>query len=574
MPNAGMRRLAWTIWVLILAASAASAQMPYGISPLRLEIQVRPGGVGEGKIKIHSLSGTEPLRMPFEIRSIMQSRQGLVRLAEEGDLVPRPCVDWLKASPEAVDLRPREIREVTVRVVAPRSARGTYCAALVTNPEPRKTKPAQVAEGSDVVVGMVFRVAVVVDITVIGPTPTQSCQLTGATLTHVTTGEGVQARESTAAVVTARNAGETAMRVRPRITVSSDKSGRPVRIWSGTSEPVRIYPEAERDITVDTGRLWPGGKYDIRVMLEAEGSRVADEETTVELPQPTGGTVAQLGDIPLQITPQFSQLDVRPGMSRTMLVNVANLADVAARLRVQPLMPNEIKTLINRSGGEVPSFSCDEWLEVQPAEFELAPGRSRKVRILARVPQDATGSYYARLLFQATDPSDTIHVQAETLAWVATPGQVTRQAELGPLQVAAVGGSKYTAKVTLSNTGNIHFEPKASVAVLGIMGGALAATPMTSDKPLVLRSAETTLAGELDLKSLDNGDYDLKCVVTLGEKEVLSTAAVLRVSWDRGQQQVSLVAPKADGGAEPGPAPSPEATTASAPPLAAVDGNP
>ncbi len=578
MRTAGTAPLRWATCLWFLASSVASAQIPYGLSPLRLEIQVRPGGVGEGRITVRSHSRTDALPMPFEIRPFVQDRQGMVRLGDPEDEVPRSCVDWISVIPTAVVLRPGETREVKIRVAAPPDARGTYCAVFLTSPAPVDGKPAKTAEGADVVVGVVFRIAAVIDITVVGPTPSQSCQLTGGALKHVTVGKGAEARQSTAVVLTASNTGETVLRVRPKVTVLCDVGGRPMRVWSGTREPVRIYPAAERDITLDTGRLWPGGTYDIHATLDSEGSQIASRELAAELPEPAGGTVAQVGDIPLEITPSFARLDARPGATRTLVVTVRNLADFPARLRVQALVPSEIRSLVSRSGGEAPSFSCDAWLEVQPAEFELAPGRSRNVRVLARVPEDAEGSYYARLLFEGSDLTDTLHVQRETLAWVATPGQVTREAKLGSPELAALGGTTYTVKLSLRNIGSIHFEPKGSVSVVGVMGDALATAPMTSDKPLVLRHAETTMAGNLDLKTLSNGDYDLKCVVALGDEATAAAAALLRVNWDGGKQRVTLVAPEGEpstGTAVPVPEPAASAQTPGAgPPPAGSDAEP
>jgi len=557
---AGLLGLVW-----LLAASSAWAQMPYGITPLSVAIDVRPGGTREAKISVHSLSTKDTLRMPFEIRPLVQTRSGTMRLGEAGEQVPRACVDWLQAAPGQIELKPREVREIAVRATAPRDARGTYLAALLTNPEPVKGKPQNVAEGTSVAINMVFRVAVVIEINIVGPTPARSCEVSEAQLRHVTLGKDPEARHITAAVVTARNTGETAMRLRPKLSVYADRNGRPTRLWSTTGEVGRLHPGVEADFILDTGRLWPGGKYQIRATLDSDGSQVASAEFETDLPQPTGGTVSELGDIPLQITPDVAHLDTRPGSNRAVLIKVANVSEITAHVNIAALMPNEIKSQMSRSADDLANYSCDEWVELQPAEFDLPPGRSRNVRMLARVPADAQGSYYARLLIKARDPSDTIHVQTETLAWISTPGEVTRQAELGPLQVSSLGGSRYDVTASLLNTGTIHLEPKASVSVLAVMETPVAGAQMTTDKPLLLRSAETTLAGSLDLRALRDGDYDLKCVVALAEGHSLTGTAVIRVKWDGGRQDVSLVVPGAEeaadgaeGGADAPAAPAPE----------------
>jgi len=54
----------------------------------------------------------------------------------------------------------------------------------------------------------------------------------------------------------------------------------------------------------------------------------------------------------------------------------------------------------------------------------------------------------------------------------------------------------------------------------------------------------------LDLRALNDGDYDLKCVVALGDSGETATAvAPIHIKWDHGQQQVTLSAPKGEAAA-------------------------
>jgi len=52
------------------------------------------------------------------------------------------------------------------------------------------------------------------------------------------------------------------------------------------------------------------------------------------------------------------------------------------------------------------SCSCSEWITINPAEFVLAPGEVKEIRVTFEIPSESTGGYWSVIFFEGKPPEE------------------------------------------------------------------------------------------------------------------------------------------------------------------------
>jgi P pilus assembly chaperone PapD len=269
-----------------------------------------------------------------------------------------------------------------------------------------------------------------------------------------------------------------------------------------------------------------------------------------------------LGRCSISIMPMESQIKVsRPGARLTNDIEVYNSGD--APIHVSTSVMDWTMTLSGQKqfqeAGTQP-LSCAKWIQVNPVEFSLLPGKSMRVRYSATTPADITQEHWAMIFFtaravpKAGDNRFALNVQTRMGCKVLlTPalkaplqGKITGMAlqtlpapasqppavgatpvAVSPVSLEAPGAAANTSpliskvKVTFVNPNPVSVRLNGTVEARSADGVLIAKGEIMPAKALMLVGATRELWAQFD-KPLPPGDYQIKAAIDYGGKELVS----------------------------------------------------
>jgi hypothetical protein len=346
---------------------------------------------------------------------------------------------------------------------------------------------------------------------------------------------------TTTAALRIVNRGRTFSRVRGTLRVERQSNG----VW----RPVTTVDIAERGIipgvTLELGddlhRRLPSGTYRLHGELYVDGRRVAPLEKEVSFVGDPGAT-ALAYDTALELTPQFVDMDVSPGATRTTVVRIENPGEAPINVTMSVATP---KALAGMELGDVKGddYSAAPWTAIRPSQFTIAPGLWQNVRVISTVP--TTGAtepnYYADLILDgayadgqsAGETHSTVHLANHA-------GKSAVDGAINQLQLAE--GDKpgtFVVQTRLVNTGNVDVNPVMRAYVLDAQGHSAGSVVLSGDEGPLLPLGQRTFSGEIELGALQPGDYALHATADLAAGKTTEAQEVM---------QVAAGEPDADGG--------------------------
>jgi hypothetical protein len=202
---------------------------------------------------------------------------------------------------------------------------------------------------------------------------------------------------------------------------------------------------------------------------------------------------AQEGQVELAIRPidqtgQFFDVTMRPGETRTLEVELANVGDAAIAARTYAA---DVYTIINGGFGarlrDEPQTGTTLWLDYATDVLQLPAGEGIRRTFDVAVPADAEpGEYITSLVLENDEP---IHgggdvavdqvVRQATAVVVTVPGPREPALAIGAARHKVVADKSVVA-VALENTGNVRLRPVAEFVLLDGAGAEVsrASVPM------------------------------------------------------------------------------------------------
>ena len=113
--------------------------------------------------------------------------------------------------------------------------------------------------------------------------------------------------------------------------------------------------------------------------------------------------------------------------------------------------------------------SCSPWITINPAEFTLAPGEVKEIRVTFEVPPESKGGYWSVIFFEGKPPETeewtplvklTGRVGITTYLDVA--GTTLKEAEIKKMELEESG----KLKIEIENNGNIWLRPKVTYWIM------------------------------------------------------------------------------------------------------------
>jgi hypothetical protein len=391
-------------------------------------------------------------------------------------------------------------------------------------------------------VGVVIRVALGLRINVGGRAPVEKAEVREVELMEL---KPEERHPTTGVRVSLANLGETLLDMAPQVVILKKKGEQLTRVWSGLAEKVEVFPTAEVEYTVDTGRRLPGGEYLVRTEAMCLRRRLHYKELTLTLQSPLEGRLIS-GELPVSMSPGLMEIDVRSGALRTASATIQNDGDTPIQVDLTVQEPKQLAILRQRYR-LTREYSCHPWTTVTPPELTVLPHRSRRVKVAVEVPRDAAGSYYARLVADYNDPELHASGQTDSLIWAITPGAAQYGATLGAMQIAQEGEGKYAFTVPISNTGTVHFIPQGHLELREASQNVVRSGDFKCEDDMVLRDATSQLTASLDLATLPAGTYTVRASVTLDKSvQPVTAEATITVQWTEGAQEIRLTLPQTE----------------------------
>ena len=112
--------------------------------------------------------------------------------------------------------------------------------------------------------------------------------------------------------------------------------------------------------------------------------------------------VAMAGACSIEVSPLTLELQIDAGRAHTGTIQITNTAEATEHVRAYcqdwALKPDGVVVFV--AAGQLPG-SASAWVQLMPAEFDLAPNQTQQVRYTIRVPADVAGEARTVVVFEA-----------------------------------------------------------------------------------------------------------------------------------------------------------------------------
>lgn len=457
-----MRTSFWRVMVvaliLVLASCGDAFAMTRGpsleIDPLVMERRVAPGSELIYEITIENHDQLASVTLEAEVFDIREDIRGAYALVPLGT-TPYSLSRWITISPSKFTIPPGGSQEIRVSVSVPRGiAGGRYGAVGVTTAMPTSAAPGDALVASTVR----FRMASFIELVVTGSMPRMEAyaEYFDVSLSRDHPELRVQVGDNALVFAAAvRNEGNVHVVANGRLTIST-MDGRTVAQFPLGGGRGVIIPGATVELRSVIRAALPPGEYRARAVIDygtrrpvvANTTFVVAEDTVVA--DETHGTELQK----FAVLPDQVDMTLRPGSMRSAVLEVVNRGEDELVLtgQVLPLAYDAVGVLLpseDRAGGL-------EWVTISPQQIRIRPGMSTRVRVTARAPRDASGSYYADIVFSSEGPGLQTESGSSLLIFVGdSDADIVRR---GTVEIGAVvtEGDTLSADVWFVNEGNVH----------------------------------------------------------------------------------------------------------------------
>jgi hypothetical protein len=267
--TASARAASIALLLMLVASSRLAAQISVEASPLRVEMQGKPGGSTTQAVTLTNV-GQETVRVRTTLSDWYLSRDGAPQFEEPAQERPFTASSWVRFAPPEFVLKPGEQGTVRFTVQLPLTVEpGGYRTGLLFDFSPEGRAVSERARQ----VNVKSRIATLIYVHV--GQPPVNVELTALRVRAIP--------EETEVVATLKNTSRRSVRTKGTL-VLLDQSGTVVRQLSVPDVPV--LPESEREVavpTAETTRGLPAGDYRVELRIDVGQSAVLVGETTLTI---------------------------------------------------------------------------------------------------------------------------------------------------------------------------------------------------------------------------------------------------------------------------------------------------
>lgn len=219
--------------------------------------------------------------------------------------------------------------------------------------------------------------------------------------------------------------------------------------------PQTLYPGAVREFQALLQRRLPAGEYTARATFYYGRKRAYKEIPFIVTEQMAGDA----GALPLAITyePESINFEGPPRAFRRQVVKYKSHEVMPVKLEIAAVDEDE-------AGSQ---WSAVSWVEAVPNTIELGPRQARNITLVLRLPDDATGERFAKLVttgqLQEGEPT-----QWDLPLVVSVPGTLEARGRITEMEMLepATDSAPYAARIGFENLGNCRLTLTGRIQVL------------------------------------------------------------------------------------------------------------
>ena len=546
----GQQMLKGICCVLLGLIFSSPAMGQFVVQPMKLSLSLRGGQVVKKEILLQNYGGDDNRPVTLEVVDLSQNATGdwvtptdSMDTTDVQDAFPGvSCRSWLKLSRTNIELNGKSSKAVEVEIRVPPGVRGFYCAAIQAIVAPRDSMSR---------VSIKYELVVPVLIEIEGIPLKHRLSLDDV---EVKPFEGKDSLKSTQLVFSISNTGETMANVSGKGWVKywDDKRKRwkPVVSELNVIEERTVIPGVKAQYRQDIGVDLPSGRYQVLGMLNVDNRESGVFEKEFDYVGRVG--VELVEEAAIRCASDFILIDdARVKRTCRGSVELRNYSFHPVTVHAKAAVPKEMagKIWYGRKGDDM---SCADWIKVQPEEIILQPFGSRNVRVVGKIPEDASyrsKGYYADLTFEAEYKEEKTDAGSVTVQ-VAILDQEVKQdlkikghsLKLGQLDDT---GERFIVEATYGNRSDVHVIPEVRVRLL-----EKASQQAYKMWTLVNRIKEGPLlpyenrsfSKPIVLSNVPEGDYELVSEFVSGGEVVESIKKPLKIYSEGGQRVIEIAA--------------------------------
>jgi P pilus assembly chaperone PapD len=229
------------------------------------------------------------------------------------------------------------------------------------------------------------------------------------------------------------------------------------------------------------------------------------------------------------ITPIRVELSGNRGESITDIFYVRNNASSPIRLRVYvenwTLREDGTPIFI---GSNPASYSCKDWIKVNPQDFRLMPDETKTVRYTISIPADTDNAgFHASVSFENI-PLTSEKLRASKMLFTGKisavvyvkVGDVNPDGEICDMRITEEKNSTGII-LFIKNTGKTHFRTRGTIEIRNTLGKKIQEIAIPDTVALPESEREITC---LFQEKPEPGEYEAFCKLDIGREEILGFA--------------------------------------------------
>ncbi|HJP96438.1 MAG TPA: DUF916 domain-containing protein [Candidatus Saccharimonadales bacterium] len=251
----------------------------------------------------------------------------------------------------------------------------------------------------------------------------------------------------------------------------------------------------------------------------------------------------------LRVSPVRTDLEIKPGNSKTIDVYVTNMSSETVTLHpvVNDFVAGKDESgtpNILLDGNQAAPLRSFKKYASPLADFSIKANEQHDVKVTITIPADAdAGGYYGAVRFEPADVDSSknlsLSASVGSLVLVTVPGNLVQQASIASLETRTVdskthqesigsfftSGKNLVGAVRIKNTGNVQVQPFGKIQ-LKKSGKVVATYEINNTQPRgnVLPDSIRRFEFDISTKATSFGKYTLEANLGYGDKGQLLTA--------------------------------------------------
>lgn len=454
--------------ILICVDIFAQGTFSVRLDPMVVTKSVAQGSQFSYEVYLENSDPFNPVTIEAKVEDVVEDIDGMYNIAPAGS-TKYSAARWIKVDPEVFTISPSSGKQVTVNVSIPRGITGGRYAAIVFKIVPPQQTPQVMEEAVGFAVQFQFQLASFLELTVEAGQRRIEAYAVDFQIQKISEIKSLievarmVGEDATVFSVSVLNKSNVHVQTTGELTIKTSEGRTLLKMPLGSGRGI-ILPDTTVKIRSITTRKLPPGGYTAKAVVNYGGHRPAVVETQFSVKEDTAQVEqAKASSVPMfYIEPGNIELKVMPKTFRSTLISITNRGNETAQINasIYPLeydINGELVPIENRQ-------KAVDWIELSPNSFELKPNQTRKLRIVARPPEDALGGYYFDLVFSSSNENAKAEFGANLLVYVGSDETIVKKlsADFHLIQPVADG---LNVDLLVRNEGNYHVIPSITVGL-------------------------------------------------------------------------------------------------------------